>query len=103
MKMCVRKLVATTCLLFASDLGYSAQNAREISEPEAHRVLTDYLKLPTRAAYRLGGNFGYKEFHFFQAEQGVASLNLEDPTLGVLQVGYYAVDRKTADIWDAVY
>jgi len=60
-----------------------------------------YLKLTDRAVYRLGGDFGYKGFYFFQAEEGHASANLEGPTLGVLQVGYYAVDRKTADIWDA--
>ena len=29
-------------------------------------------------------------------------MNLEDSTRGVLQVGYYAVDRKTAEIWSAV-
>ena len=80
--------------------GHSAQKLREISEQEAHRLLTKYLKLTDPAVYRLGTDFGYTGFHFFQAEEGVASANLEDPTLGVLQVGYYAVDRKTADTWD---
>jgi hypothetical protein len=94
------KLVATA-LLLAAEVGHSAQKRREISEREAHRLLTKYLKLRDRAVYRLGSDFGYKGFHFFQAEEGVASANLEDPTLGVLQVGYYAVDRNTADIWDA--
>jgi hypothetical protein len=64
-------------------------------------LLRKYLKLSDRAVYGLGSDFGYKGFHFFQAEEGVASANLEDPTIGVLQVGYYAVDRNTADIWDA--
>ena len=95
------KLVATACLLLAADVGHSAQKRREISEKEAHHLLTKYLKLADRAVYRLSSDFGYKGFHFFQAEEGVASANLEDPTLGVLQVRYYAVDRNTADIWDA--
>ena len=95
------KLVATACLLLAADFGYSAQKLREISEQEAHRLLTKYLKLRDRAVYRLDGDIGYKGFYFFQAEEGVASANLEDPALGILQVGYYAVDRKTGDIWDA--
>ena len=81
------RLVATACLLLAADFGHSAQKRREISEKEAHYLLTKYLKLADRAVYRLSSDFGYKGFHFFQAEEGVASANLEDPTLGVLQVG----------------
>jgi hypothetical protein len=95
------KLVATACLLLAADVGHSAQKPREISEKEAHHFLTKYLKLADGAVYRSGSDFGYKGFHFFNAEEGVASANLEDSALGVLQVGYYAVDRNTADIWDA--
>jgi hypothetical protein len=96
-----KKLLATACVLLTAGVGHSAQKLREITEQEAHRLLTRHLKLTDRAVYRLGGDFGYKTFYFFQAEEEVASANLEDPTLGVLQVGYYAVDRKTADIWDA--
>ena len=51
---------------------------------------------PVRRRYRLQGSY------FLQAEEGVASANLEDSTLGVPQVKSYAVNRKTADIWDAV-
>jgi len=71
------KLVATACLLLASDVGHSAQKRREISEKEAHHLLTKYLKLADRAVYRLGSDFGYNGFHFFQAEEGVASANLK--------------------------
>ena len=95
------RLIAAACLLLAADVGHSAQKRREISEKEANHLLTQYLKLADGAVYRLSGDFGYKGFHFFQAEEGVASADVEDPTLGVLQVGYYAVDRNTADIWDA--
>jgi hypothetical protein len=95
------KLVATACLLLAAQVAHGAQKRREISEREADHMLTKYLKLPDRAVYRLGSDFGYKGFYFFQAEEGHSSANLEDPTVGVFQVGYYAVDRNTADTWDA--
>jgi hypothetical protein len=81
----------------------AARDQREGSPSLADKVLEvgGPCRLADRAVYRSSSDFGYRGFHFFQAEEGVASANLEDPTLGVLQVGYYAVDRNTADIWDA--
>src|ERR1700733_1782063 len=96
-----KKLLAAACLLLMVDVAHGAEKLREITEREAHRLLTTHLRLTDRAVYKLGGDFGYKRFYFFQAEEGVASSNLKDPTIGVLQIGYYAVDRKTADMWDA--
>ena len=103
MTRCAWTLVAAACLPLAADLGQSAQKRPEISEREAHHLLMKFLKLPDRAVYRLRNDFGYKKFHFFQAEEGRASLNLQDPTLGVLHIRYYAMDRNTADLWDATF
>jgi hypothetical protein len=95
------RLVATAYLLLAAKVATSAHMLREISEQEAHHILTKYLKLGDGAVYRLDADFGYKGFYFLQAEEEVASANLEDPTQGTLWIRYYAVDKKTADIWDA--
>jgi hypothetical protein len=43
------------------------------------------------------GDMGYKQFHFFTAVLGTSG-----GEVGVLQVRYYAVDRKTGDVWNAV-
>jgi hypothetical protein len=84
-----------------AEVGYGGRKLRDISETEAHHLLTKYLKLPDLAVYRLAGDFGYKEFYFFQAEETVANSDPKDPTPGSLWMRYYAVDRKTADVWDA--
>ena len=46
------------------------------------------------------GDMGYKQFYFFMAVLGTSSREVGE--VGVLQVRYYAVNRKTGDVWNSV-
>jgi hypothetical protein len=101
MVRCAWILFATAGLLLTAEVGHSGPEFRDISEYEAHDLLAEYLKLSGGAVYRLAADFGYKEYYFFQAEQTVKRSASKDESSGSLWVRYYAVDRKTADVWDA--
>ncbi|HEX3748280.1 MAG TPA: hypothetical protein VHW09_30335 [Bryobacteraceae bacterium] len=80
----------------------TSRGRQEISLEEARDLLKAFLKLP-------GGDLlqeddphypdgtHYPAFHFFTAILGASP-----GPIGVLQVRYYAVDRQTGDVWNAV-
>lgn len=79
-----------------------SKGRREISSEEAHDLLKAFLKLPDVAIlheddFRYPDGDRYPAFHFIEAELGVSP-----GPVGVLQVRYYAVDRQTGDVWNAV-
>ena len=77
---------------------YTATGLREISMEEASNLLTAFLKSRGFRGFGLekSGDMGYTEFYFFMAILGASK-----GPVGVLDVRYYSVDRKTGDVWDS--
>ena len=75
---------------------YTATGLRQISPEEASNLLTAFLKLPGSDLLK-SGNMGYTEFYFLMAILGVSR-----GPVGGLNARYYAVDRKTGDVWNSV-
>lgn len=75
----------------------ASTEAREITHSEAHDLLKKFLKAP--GGIEDSGNLGYKEFYFFMAIMGS---NCAPDGVCVGDFQYYAVDRRTADVWSAV-
>jgi len=80
--------------------------AREVTYEEAHDLLTTFLKVRPLAVEK-SGDLGYKEFYFFMADMGsspcspCARQGQKGVYVGNFQ--YYAVDRRTGDVWRAVF
>jgi hypothetical protein len=111
--------VATMLLVSATTIGARAEaasravdqsdhesnEAREITYEEAHDLLTAFLKVRPLAVEK-SGDLGYREFYFFMADMGslpcppCARRGEKGVYVGNFQ--YYAVDRRTGDIWSAV-
>jgi hypothetical protein len=72
--------------------------AREITYNEAHDLLTAFLKVAPLAVEQ-SGDVGYKEFYFFMADMGTSC---RPDGLCVGDLRYYAVDRRTVDVWSSV-
>jgi hypothetical protein len=85
---------------------HASTEAREITYEEAHDLLTTFLKVPPGAVVK-SGDMGYKEFYFFMADMGsvpcgpCARQGLKGVYVGNFQ--YYAVDRRTSDVWSATF
>lgn len=113
MKLLLRAVVAImiallpSCVLAQEPIKTAAEPSttnnrrREITSEEAHGLLKAFLK---RGGGEIQENdFQYPDgtrfpaFYFFEAELGVSP-----GPLGVLDVHYYAVDRQTGDVWNAV-
>ena len=75
--------------------------AREITLIEAHDLLKAFLHPP--GAVEESGDMGYKEFYFFMADMGAlpCRCGIEGAYVGNFQ--YYAVDRRTGDVWSSVF
>jgi hypothetical protein len=78
---------------------YTKATGRDISLEEAHALVTAFMK--DRGSTKLRGfdldqyaNNDYPDFQFFQA--------IFDNPRGSFNLGHYAVDRKTGDVWNAV-
>ena len=76
----------------------ASTEAREITYKEAHDLLTASLKAPGGVVQ--SGDMGYKEFYFFMADMG-GSCRSDGVCVGDFQ--YYAVDRRTGDVWSSVF
>ncbi len=70
--------------------------AREITYKEAYDMLTAFLKVN---GVEQSGEMGYKEYYFFMANMG-SSCDPGGTCIGDFQ--YYAVDRRTGDVWSSV-
>jgi hypothetical protein len=75
----------------------ASTEAREITYKEAHDLLATFLKAP--GGVEESGDMGYKEFYFFMANMG-SSCASGGVCVGDFQ--YYAVDRRTGDVWSSV-
>ena len=111
--------VTTMLLIAATAIGARAEAATrtveqsdresvkspEITYEEAHDLLTKFLKVRPMAV-ETSGDLGYKEFYFFMADMGsvpcrpCARQGQEGVYAGDFR--YYAVDRRTGDVWSAV-
>jgi hypothetical protein len=86
---------------------HASTEAREVTYEEAHDLLTAFLKVSPGAVVKSGGDMGYKEFYFFMADMGsvpgrpCARQGQKGVYVGNFQ--YYAVDRRTCDVWSAVF
>jgi len=84
---------------------HASSQAREVTYEEAHDLLTAFLKARPRAVEK-SGDMGYKEFYFFMADMGslpcrpCARRGETGVYVGNFQ--YYAVDRRTGDVWSSV-
>jgi hypothetical protein len=88
--------VLLVCTLATSAWAQVASWRRDISEKQAAHLLRAFLP---HAVVEKSGDMGYPDFHYFMAILGSSSGIGE---VGVLQVRYYAVDRKTGDVWNSV-
>ena len=85
---------------------HESTEAREVTYVEAHDLLTAFLKVRPLAVEK-SGDLGYKEFYFFMADMGslpcrpCARQGQKGVYVGNFQ--YYAVDRRTGDVWSAVF
>jgi hypothetical protein len=83
---------------------HASTEAREVTYEEAHDLLTAFLKVPPLAVEK-SGDMGYKEFYFFMADMGSLPCHpcvrrgLKGVYVGNFQ--YYAVDRRTGDVWSS--
>jgi hypothetical protein len=83
---------------------HASTEAREVTYEEAHDLLTAFLKVSPLAVEK-SGDMGYKEFYFFMADMGsspcrpCAQRGLKGVYVGNFQ--YYAVDRRTGDVWNS--
>lgn len=86
--------------------GHESNEAREITYEEAQNLLTAFLKVRPLAVEE-SGDLGYKEFYFFMADMGslpcrpCALQGQKGVYVGNFQ--YYAVGRRTGDVWSAVF
>lgn len=78
---------------------YSSKNRRDVTLEEADALVTAFLKdrgytkLPSFGLEKYTSNY-YPNFQFFQG--------IYDNPGGSCNLGHYAVDRKTADVWNGV-
>ena len=74
---------------------------RDITSGEAHVLLKAFLKRADGDIQEYDPQYPdgtrYPAFYFLEAELGVSP-----GPVGVLDVRYYAVDRQTGDVWNAV-
>ena len=91
-------LVSTVIIGGPDQAGRAPNEAREVTYKEAHDLLTAFLKIPPSAVEQ-SGDMGYKEFYFFMAHMG-SSCRPDGVCVGDLK--YYAVDRRTGDVWSSV-
>ncbi len=77
----------------------ASTEAREITDAEAHDLLQAFLNAP--GGVEQSGDLGYKEFYFFMATIGHSPIGREG--LYHANLEYYAVDRRTGDVWSAVF
>jgi hypothetical protein len=82
----------------AEQAGRKPNEAREITYKEARDLLTAFLRVPPGAVMD-SGDMGYKAFYFFMADMG-SSCGPDGVCVGNFQ--YYAVDRRTGDVWSSV-
>jgi hypothetical protein len=75
----------------------ASTEAREITYKEAHDLLQAFLKAP--GGVEQSGDLGYKEFYFFMATMGHSPI--APGGLYHANLEYYAVDRRTGDVWSA--
>ena len=76
---------------------YSDTKGRDVSVEESNGLVKAFLKLPDSALLTYS-NPDQPQFHYFQAIFGASK-----GPVGVLHVGYYAVDRNTGDVWSGVF
>src|SRR5580700_10249908 len=114
--------ISVAAMLFVGSVAFGAtdgpagqapdQSGRDHSEPreltyeEAHDLLTAFLKVSPLAVEQ-SGDMGYKGFYFFMADAGslpcrpCARQGQKGVYVGNFQ--YYAVDRRTGDVWSSVF
>jgi hypothetical protein len=119
----LRASIAVTTMLFTSvtvigaraeaagravdQSGHASAGAREITYQEARDLLTAFLRPPGGFGLMDSGDMGYKTFYFFMADMGsvpcrpCAREGQKGVYVGNFQ--YYAVDRRTGDVWSAVF
>jgi hypothetical protein len=75
---------------------YSEGKRRDLSAEEAHDLLKAFLKIPGSALLPYSSP-DQPDFYSFEAIFGASK-----GPVGVLNVDYYAVDRKTGDLWSGL-
>jgi hypothetical protein len=79
---------------------HASTEAREVTYKEAHDLLTSFLKVHPLAVEK-SGDMGYKEFYFFMADMGSVPCRPCGKGVYVGNFQYYAVDRRTGDVWSS--